>query len=472
MNKKYKLLPKQLVRFNGVTVNGKTVEQKMYRIKALRDIPSHNVKAGDLGGWVNRRNILSHEGDCWIGGDAKVFVQYNASNSSKVAGNALVTDNAILYGIGDTAIEISEDAIVEDTSKIFAAVYGIVSRIRGDARVSQNATVKNAEVITGKVSGDALVVESSNVTGDAHVSGKAKVYNSTISDSAMVMGNAVVSNKAIISESSVVTDDAIVSGAQVRGASKVLGNANVKEKSLICENAVVTDRALICKDAVIAGESIIKDDAVVSEGAHVLGKSVISKYRIIGVYEKLTDFISTEDRAAISASPSMKELTETASPLESETSGIQDFCLRLEGLKKEISAYGNDIVKLLKFPIMSDLRDENTLDMMLALKNSSRIDPARSPKKFRKSVDLLERKFMKAESNALLISATAFSDDQRKKADKARDLFAIACNDVSSEQEKRSAFKQGFRQLEGVVVITDSAVENMRIKVGIPELEA
>lgn len=466
MTKKYKLMRKQWVEFTNPS--GETLEAKMYRIMALRDIPARNVKAGDFGGWVSAKGILSHEGDCWIGGEAKVFLEY--TTRSWIGGDALVTDQAIVYGTGLATIKIYENAIVEDSASIFVNGSSSISLIHADARVSGTAVVKNSPVVTGKISDNSLVVES-YVLGDSHVSGDSKVSNSKILDTAMVMGNAMVTH-AVIRESSVVTDDAIISGTEVRGAAKVLGNANVKEGSLICENAVVTDRALICKDAVIAGESIIKDDAIVSEGAHVLGKSIISKHRIIGIYEKLTDFMSTEDRTAIPAPPSMKELTETASPLESEISGIQNYCLRLDGLRKEISAYGNDIVKLLKFPIMSDLRDENTLDMMLALKNSSRIDPARSPKKFRKSVDLLERKFMKAESNALLISATAFSDDQRKKADKARDLFAIACNDVSSEQEKRSAFKQGFRQLEGVVIITDSAVENMRIKVGIPELEA
>jgi hypothetical protein len=88
MNKKYRLLSKKLVEFTDVTGDdGKTIEHRMYRIKALRDIPAHNVKAGDLGGWVNRRNILSHEGDCWIGDEAKVFSQWHHT-SSMVFGDA------------------------------------------------------------------------------------------------------------------------------------------------------------------------------------------------------------------------------------------------------------------------------------------------------------------------------------------------------------------------------------------------
>ncbi len=37
---------------------------KVYRIRALKDFG--DVKAGDLGGWVESEENLSHEGNCWI----------------------------------------------------------------------------------------------------------------------------------------------------------------------------------------------------------------------------------------------------------------------------------------------------------------------------------------------------------------------------------------------------------------------
>ena len=46
---------------------------KLRRIRALRDIPRYNVKAGDLGGWVESEKNLSQEGDCWVGGNARVY---------------------------------------------------------------------------------------------------------------------------------------------------------------------------------------------------------------------------------------------------------------------------------------------------------------------------------------------------------------------------------------------------------------
>lgn len=467
MKKKYKLLSKQLVTFT--CSSGNTMNREMYRLKALRDIPAHNVKAGDLGGWVNGRRLLSHNGDCWIGGEAVVYIDF-WDGVLRISGNALITDKAVVCGLGRARINICGQAVIEDNAKVFIGRSAHSANIYGNARLSENALIENPAEITGKIGGHA-VVTSSSVLGQSQVKGRAKVSESTILDMARVMGNAVVTDRSKISENAVITDDATISSAEIRGNAKVSGKARVQEKSVICDSATVTDASVVRQEVVIGGDSLLKDNAVISEGTRIFGKSVISGETEIGAYKNYTDFISADNRA-ISAAPSLNELTGTIPPIAHTVSGGEGTRLKLASLEQEINAYGNDIVKLLKFPIMNDLRDENTLDMMLALKNSKSIDPESNPDEFREAVNLLERQFMKAESNALIISATAFSGDQRKKAEKARDLFAIACNEVSSEQEKKNAFKQGFRQLEGVVAITDAIVDNMRVRVGIPELES
>lgn len=63
----------ELTEETTVTVLGKT----LYRIKAVRDFGS--VKAGDLGGYIEKEGNLSHSGDAWVFdnvevyGDAEVF---------------------------------------------------------------------------------------------------------------------------------------------------------------------------------------------------------------------------------------------------------------------------------------------------------------------------------------------------------------------------------------------------------------
>lgn len=59
-NKKYKLTD-ETIEFNGRT---------LYRIEALKDF--NNVRAGDKGGYIEKEDNLSHDGDAWVYGDAKV----------------------------------------------------------------------------------------------------------------------------------------------------------------------------------------------------------------------------------------------------------------------------------------------------------------------------------------------------------------------------------------------------------------
>ena len=47
--------------------------RKLFRIKALIDIERYGVKACYLGGWVEKEDNLSQNGDAWVSGDANVF---------------------------------------------------------------------------------------------------------------------------------------------------------------------------------------------------------------------------------------------------------------------------------------------------------------------------------------------------------------------------------------------------------------
>lgn len=55
-----------------------------YRIEALRSFG--NVEKGDLGGFVENENILSHEGNCWIERNSYVF------GNNKISGDIVVKD--------------------------------------------------------------------------------------------------------------------------------------------------------------------------------------------------------------------------------------------------------------------------------------------------------------------------------------------------------------------------------------------
>ena len=110
---------------------------ELFRIKAL--ISFGNVKEGELGGYVEKEDNLSHSGNAWVYGDAWVYGNARVSGDARVYGNARVSGDA----------EVSGNA----------RVYGN-ARVSGDAEVSGDAWV----------SGDARVYGNARVSGDAEVS--------------------------------------------------------------------------------------------------------------------------------------------------------------------------------------------------------------------------------------------------------------------------------------------------------------
>lgn len=75
--------------------------RKLYQIKALKDFG--NVKAGDLGGYIEKEENLSQDGNAWVYDSALVYdnawIYGNARVFGDVGvfGNACVYDNAWIY---------------------------------------------------------------------------------------------------------------------------------------------------------------------------------------------------------------------------------------------------------------------------------------------------------------------------------------------------------------------------------------
>lgn len=80
-------------RLSQETVNVDDI--KLYRIIALRDFG--DVKAGDLGGFIQDEYCLSHEGDCWIYRDVTSEVlNGRLRGSSVVMGFSSISGNSIV----------------------------------------------------------------------------------------------------------------------------------------------------------------------------------------------------------------------------------------------------------------------------------------------------------------------------------------------------------------------------------------
>ena len=132
-NKKYELTNESI----------KVDEHTLYRIKALKDFD--NIHAGDLGGWIESENNLSHECYCWVAGNAMVY------GNAKVYGNARIFCDAQVYG----------------NAKIYGHAYVYENaRVYGNAEVYDNAFIHgNVDVYNSKIYGNASFKSRGLISG-------------------------------------------------------------------------------------------------------------------------------------------------------------------------------------------------------------------------------------------------------------------------------------------------------------------
>lgn len=67
----------------------------LHRIKATVEFGF--VKVGELGGWIEKEENLSHEGKAWVWGNAKVCGNAKVWGNAEVWGNANVCGNAKVF---------------------------------------------------------------------------------------------------------------------------------------------------------------------------------------------------------------------------------------------------------------------------------------------------------------------------------------------------------------------------------------
>ena len=95
---------------------------KLFRIKAL--VEFGNIKAGDLGGYIEKEENLDQDGDAWVYGNAEVWGNAKVYGNAWVYGDAEVCGNAEVYG----------NAWVYGNAKVYGDAW-----VYGDAEVCGNA---------------------------------------------------------------------------------------------------------------------------------------------------------------------------------------------------------------------------------------------------------------------------------------------------------------------------------------------
>ena len=108
--------------------------RKLFRIRAIRSF--NDVAVGDLGGYIEKEENLSHDNDAWIYNNAYIF------GNAWISGDALIYGDAHIYGDARICGKacVSGDACICDNAWIF-----------GDARICDNAWIFG----DARISGDA-----------------------------------------------------------------------------------------------------------------------------------------------------------------------------------------------------------------------------------------------------------------------------------------------------------------------------
>lgn len=411
---------------HGVNIPGRIV----YRLVALRDIPLYGVRAGDEGGLVDSPRILSQEGDCWISFGARVL------GNVFIREHAYIGDSANVYGRSEKfSITVSGVSSIRGSAKVMTSEDNEAFQntvIKEKVRIYNNAIVRDA----GEISGTVCIHGSSEINGAAEVSGDADVFDKAkINSYARILGRSSIAGNTIVKTDAVVDNSRILGNAVVPIGSRVI-NAQYSADGIIASGEIFyQDRK---------NPDIYKDSKGLYHGT-ITSNHITHNHLSVGNPQPLPDAMTVEIRDALNL---------------------------LQEVRNDIGDYESDIVKIIKYPVMTDRTDSYTLDMMQALKLSSRLALNPTHTGFVASVFDLEKKFLAAESHALKMASSGLSEAELRKTGRASDLLAIASDEASTEQEKKMAFKQAFKQLEGVIMVPESAVETFRIKIGLKELEA
>ena len=161
---------------------------QVFRIRALKDFG--DVKKGDLGGWIESEDNLSHEGNCWIYDDAIVCIMAEVRDNAKVCGTAKVYDKAQVY----------DKARVCGNSSVFRG-----AKVYENSHVLGHATIKDFSIVHGEsvISDHAVIANYSNIFGCATVFGYAFISNyAYICGTAEIYGYVRIERDAIINKCS------------------------------------------------------------------------------------------------------------------------------------------------------------------------------------------------------------------------------------------------------------------------------
>ncbi len=135
--------------------------------------------------------------------------------------------------------------------------------------------------------------------------------------------------------------------------------------------------------------------------------------------------------------------------------------------------YELDVAKLIAFPAMSDGRQPLTAAFLRAKKIADTLRPASSDAKvseteiaeYLDAVGNYSVAFEVAERDARRLRNSTFSEAERKRLDRAQHMLTVALDEAATQAERNVAYKRVREELDGLILLSDEAVEVLEKKV-------
>ena len=164
-NKKYEILMDEE---NTIECEGHI----LHRIKALRDF--NDVREGDIGGYVENENNLSHKGSCWIYDEAK------AMDNSRMYDNSIICDYSTMY---DNS-RMYDNSIMHDNSIMFNnSIMCDDSEMHDDSELHGNSAMYNNSIMfdNSSMHDNSIMYDNSEMYGDSTLKNNSRLYGKLVS---------------------------------------------------------------------------------------------------------------------------------------------------------------------------------------------------------------------------------------------------------------------------------------------------
>ena len=196
---------------------------KLYRIEATEDLPYHNIKRGDKGGFVQSKENL--DSDAWIFDNAKAYGESIVCGEAQLYDNVEVCGKSRIYGRAclHNNVKVEDEARIYEYAKLWDSV-----KVFNAAEVFGYSKIHHFVTIGGysKIYGNSRIQNFVNISDKAHVFGDTQIY-----DSVKIWDKVTIYDKTILCDSVMVYGDSII-----KNTAKIGGNARICNCTIINEN--------------------------------------------------------------------------------------------------------------------------------------------------------------------------------------------------------------------------------------------